>query len=134
MLFNYDSDNIKSIFDYAKKLENKSFNDILKEYNNSFHKSYESANSKKFIQNDNYTVSNDNDVYHINSNAKGLLGSFLEKYYFGYNPNSKQEADFPEVGVELKQTCIDIKKDGSFSAGERLSITNISYDKPVIDL
>ena len=36
-----------------------------------------------------------------------------------------------KVGMELKQTCLNKKKNGEYSAGERLSITNISYNEPV---
>lgn len=66
-----------------------------------------------------------------NTKAKGQLGNFLEKYYFGYDLNGKQEADFKESGVEVKSTCIDIRKDGSYTTGERLSVTNVSYTNPV---
>ena len=114
MLFNYDSSSPESILTYAKDLEGMTFLDVKKrflEYHNRVHE---------------LTEESINDT-----NAKGQLGNFLEEYYFGYKPNSDQEADFKEAGVELKQTCIDKKKNGSYTAGERLSITNISFDHPV---
>ena len=46
--------------------------------------------------------------------------------------NNKQDADFDKVGIELKQTCIDKTKKGKYRAGERLSITNISFKKPLL--
>ncbi len=40
--------------------------------------------------------------------GKGSLGQLVEKLYFGYNTNSRQEADFSIAGVELK--CTPLKK------------------------
>ena len=65
--------------------------------------------------------------------AKGQLGNLLETHYFGYDANGNQQADFVSVGVELKATPIDLTKKGGMRAGERLSITNISYTEPVIE-
>lgn len=67
----------------------------------------------------------------LNDKEKGQLGNFIEKYYFGYDSNGNQEADFNKVGLELKQTPIDKTKKGEYRAGERFSITNISYNEPV---
>lgn len=50
---------------------------------------------------------------------------------FGYKANSDDRPDFPEAGVELKATCFDVLKDGRKSAGERLVLTMIPYDRPV---
>ena len=36
--------------------------------------------------------------------GKGRLGQLVEKYFFGYEINSNQEADFSEAGLELKCT------------------------------
>lgn len=66
-----------------------------------------------------------------NPKRKGGLGNLLEKYYFEYEINSDQEADFPEAGVELKVSPYQINKKGNYTAGERLVITMISYDTPV---
>ena len=112
MMFDYDRNSPESILAYAKQLEGLTFLDVLKMYCAHEGISFDSEQVK-------------------NTKAKGQLGNFLEKYYFGYNPNGNQEADFKESGVELKQTCIDVKKDGGFTAGERLSVTNISYNDPV---
>lgn len=63
---------------------------------------------------------------------KGGMGNLLEERYFGYKSNSDERPDFPDAGVELKATCYDIrKKDGRPTAGERLSLTMIPYDRPV---
>lgn len=112
MLFDYDRTSADSIFRYAKRLEGKTFLDIRNQYLS--HMGIPDAQ----------TLSED-------ARAKGQLGNFLEEYYFGYKPNGDQAADFRETGVELKQTCIDVRKDGTYTAGERLSVTNISYEEPV---
>ena len=58
--------------------------------------------------------------------------ALLRRGPFGAGPEIKGiAADFRETGVELKQTCIDVRKDGTYTAGERLSVTNISYEEPV---
>lgn len=112
MLFDYDKTSPESILQYAKQLEGHTFLEIKKQYLEHLGVSDEEALSE-------------------DTNAKGQLGNFLEEYFFGYKPNGEQAADFKEAGVELKQTCIDITKSGKFTAGERLSITNISYEEPV---
>ena len=58
---------------------------------------------------------------------KGGLGQAVEYYYFQYEPNSNQEPDFPEVGMELKTTPIKRNKNKTISAKERLVITMINY-------
>lgn len=111
-MFDYDDTSPESILEYAKRLEGMTFLEVLELYCAHEGISMESQQVK-------------------DTRAKGQLGNFLEKYYFGYDNNGRQEADFKAAGVELKQTCIDVKKDGSYTAGERLSITNISYKEPV---
>lgn len=111
-LFDYDPTSEESIYAYAKQLEGMTFSDIQQRY---------------------FEYTKQVDDIHKNKKAKGQLGNLIEEYYFGYKPNSNQEADFNQVGIELKQTCIDILKNGKQSAGERLSITNISFENPVED-
>lgn len=131
MLFDYNNKNKDSIYQYAKKLEGMTFRDIVDAYNESPIKQYEdmqSASSSKIRESITpYMAPN----YIYNPNAKGQLGGLLENCYFGYKPNSEQEADFSNVAIELKQTPIDETKKGELRAGERLSITNISFDSPV---
>ena len=112
MLFDYDRSSADSILHYAKQLEGRTFLEIKREFNPDPETDGEEALTE-------------------DTNAKGQLGNFLEKNFFGYEPNSVQEADFKEAGVELKQTCIDLKKNGEYTAGERLSITNISFEGPI---
>lgn len=62
---------------------------------------------------------------------KGGMGTLIEERYFGYKANSDDRPDFPEAGVELKATCFDVLKNGRKSAGERLVLTMIPYDRPL---
>lgn len=62
---------------------------------------------------------------------KGGVGTLIEERFFGYDANSDDRPDFPDAGVELKTTCFDIKRNGVPSAGERLSVTMIPFDKPI---
>ena len=130
MLFDYDDTNIDSIFEYAKKLEGMTFQQVIDEYKKSSQKIYINP-----LQASNEISDYDNSYNDTlpSKGAKGQLGNILERYYFGYLPNGHQQADFSKIGLELKQTCIDQKKNGEYTAGERLSITNISYKDPVED-
>ena len=130
MLFDYDDTNIDSIFKYAKKLEGMTFQEVLDEYKKSSQKLY--INPLKASDEISDYDNSYNDTL-PSKGAKGQLGNILERYYFGYLPNGHQQADFSKIGLELKQTCIDQKKNGEYTAGERLSITNISYKEPVED-
>ena len=58
---------------------------------------------------------------------KGTFGNVLEKNYFKYKLNSDSNPDFAEVGLELKSTPLKRKKNGSYTAKERLVITMINY-------
>lgn len=134
-LFDYDDTNIESVFSYAKKLEGMTYQEIVDEYEKSPIKSYGMGMYDTYERFDSMMIKEDSASYEagssFNKNAKGQLGNLIEKYYFGYNPNGIQEADFSKIGLELKQTPIDITKKGEYRAGERLSITNISYTEPI---
>lgn len=128
-LFDYDDENLQSILNYAKHLESMTFRDIANIFKKSNQKFYINPKSNNNISN--LMVFEDRVNYITNTNAKGQLGNILERMYFGYIPNSNQSPDFEKVGLELKQTCIDLTQKGAYRAGERLSITNISYTEPV---
>lgn len=71
----------------------------------------------------------------INDKNKGNIGQIIEEGYFGYKINNKQEADFSNLGVELKVTPYKWINNGKkVSAKERLVLTDINYsedyDKP----
>lgn len=58
---------------------------------------------------------------------KGGFGQFLEKYYFLYEPNSLDEADFSEVGLELKSSPLKELKNLKLVSKERLVLNIINY-------
>ncbi len=59
--------------------------------------------------------------------GKGNFGQLVEKFYFGYEPNSKAEADFVEVGMELKSSPLKTLKNGKIRSKERLVLNIINY-------
>src|SRR5699024_78518 len=62
---------------------------------------------------------------------KGGLGQIIEEGLFGYELNSTNEADFADLGVELKVTPIKVNKDKTLSAKERLVLNIINYMEEV---
>lgn len=62
---------------------------------------------------------------------KGSLGQIIEEGLFGYDINSNNEADFADLGVELKVTPVKILKNNSLAAKERLVLNIINYLKEV---
>lgn len=60
--------------------------------------------------------------------GKGGLGQMVEEMFFGYEVNSKQDADFQEANVELKCTpLLQSKSDSTYRIKERLVCTMIDY-------
>lgn len=112
MKFKYDRKSKESIEEYGRRLLNKSLNDV------NGHNIYSRFNNK---------------------NSKGKFGQTIEEEYFGYKVNSKQEADFVEVGVELKVCPIksikkkpksdSIREQVGYSAKERIVLSIIDYLK-----
>ncbi len=112
MDYEYDKKNKESIEEYARRLINKSLNVLNK-------------NSKESRFN--------------NEKSKGKLGQTIEEEYFGYKVNSKQEADFNEVGVELKVCPLktikqkpnsdSVREKLGYSAKERIVLSIIDYFK-----
>lgn len=113
MQLQYDDSNIDSIIEYSALLKNKTFLEIIND------SSFSNDIKEELI------------TYYSNPNFKGGLGMLLEKLYFGYANNSNQEADFSKVGVELKSSPYEVKKDGTLRAGERLSVTMVPHDRPI---
>ena len=82
MLFDYDDTNINSVLNYAKKIENMTFRDILnlcKEY------LIDAENGNEMNRSDEFIHSLKNDKLLTSENSKGQLGNIIEKFYFGYN-------------------------------------------------
>lgn len=63
----------------------------------------------------------------LSQSGKGDLGQVVEQGVFGYAPNSNPEADFKELGIELKVTPIKQNKNKTFSSKERLVLNIINY-------
>ena len=97
-LFNYDAKSPESIITYSKQLYNKTLREVCKE-----------------------------EIEKHNFSGKGNFGQILEKFYFGYNPNSDSEADFVDAGIELKSSPLKELKNGQFQAKERLVLNIINY-------
>lgn len=106
----YDPTNQGSIFGYARRMKGATIEEILSW----------SDDSEDF----------DISVY-ANAARKGGLGNLIEEKFFGYKANNDSEPDFKEAGIELKVSPCEVKKDGSYRAGERLVLTMISYRDPV---
>ncbi len=118
----YDDSDIKSIYEYAKKLKYLTFNDILEdrvEYEKSV------SESPSMYENEDYIAS------YINSLRKGGLGDFVEKVYFDIDNNSESRPDFHKVNLELKLTPFKRLKNKNVSAKERLVISMINYNNIV---
>lgn len=94
----YNPKDKKSVIDYAKLLKGKTLRQICGPH----------------ILEHNYT-------------GKGNFGQILEKFYFGYDPNSKSEADFFEIGMELKSSPLKQLKNNEYRSKERLVLNIINY-------
>lgn len=105
----WDPSNPASIERYAKQLEGMTFREVL-----------DLGIAPEGVSRD-----------YSNKRYKGGWGTLIEERFFGYKANSDQQPDFPEAGVELKASCFDIKKNGDYSAGERLVLTMIPLDGPI---
>ncbi|WP_314851898.1 Sau3AI family type II restriction endonuclease [uncultured Granulicatella sp.] len=117
-LFNYDNSNIEEVLHYSNQILNRKFSDILEEYDDATYKTYKDLKNRTPNQYENKE---------IKATSKGKYGNYIERYYYGYIPNSDPEADFSKIGVELKVTPFKINKDGSIVAKERLVLTILNY-------
>lgn len=99
MDFNYDKSNKWSILEYSKQLLGKTLEEVVFP-----------------------------DVIDP-IRGKGQLGQLVEVYFFGIDNNSRQEADFPEAGLELKVTPLKELKDKTLAIKERLVCTMIDFTK-----
>lgn len=94
----YDINSAESIIEFAKLLKDKTLR--------------ESCN---------------NEIERHGYGGKGSFGQILEKFYFGYEPNSDSEPDFPEAGIELKSSPLKLLKNGEYRSKERLVLNIINY-------
>jgi len=94
----YNPKDKKSVIDYAKLLKGKTLRESC-----------------------------DPEILKHNYTGKGNFGQILEKFYFGYDPNSKSEADFFEIGMELKTSPLKKLKNNEYRSKERLVLNIINY-------
>lgn len=107
----YDETDIISIFKYASKIEGKTLLQILQEAG---------------------LTAEEINWIHSKESDKGLPGKIVEASYFGYELNSRQEADFNSVGAELKTTPADWdESENRYKAGETVSVTQIDFRGPL---
>ena len=123
-LFNYNDEDIDSVINYSHQLLNRTFADVMEEYNHSLYKTYEDYQNQE---------PNEYEEKEIKPTSKGQYGNYIERYFFGYLPNSNAAADFEEIGVELKVTPFKVNKNGTISAKERLVLTIINYFEENLD-
>jgi DNA mismatch repair protein MutH len=97
-IMKYNPKDKKSVIDYSKLLKGKTLRQIC----------------DPLILEHNYT-------------GKGNFGQILEKFYFGYDPNSKSEADFFEIGMELKTSPLKQLRNNEYRSKERLVLNIINY-------
>ena len=94
----YNPSDKNSIIEYAKKLKGKSLRQVC-----------------------------DPKVLEHSYSGKGNFGQVLEKFYFGYEPNSLAEADFAQIGMELKSSPLKQLKNKEYRSKERLVLNIINY-------
>lgn len=94
----YNPSDKNSIIEYAKKLKGKSLRQVC-----------------------------DPNVLEHSYSGKGNFGQVLEKFYFGYEPNSNAEADFAQIGMELKSSPLKQLKNNEYRSKERLVLNIINY-------
>lgn len=95
----YDDSDFKSILQYASLLTDKSLSIVLKE-----------------------------NISDSTLKGKGSFGQKIEKLYFGYEPNSNPQPDFPKAGLELKTAPLK-KTSKGLTSKERLVFNIIDYEK-----
>jgi len=98
MTLNFNPSDKNSVIDYAKKLKGKSLRQVC-----------------------------DANVLEHSYSGKGNFGQVLEKFYFGYEPNSLAEADFAQIGMELKSSPLKQLKNDDYRSKERLVLNIINY-------
>lgn len=69
-----------------------------------------------------------NNVLTSTSKDKGNLGKIIETGFYKYPNNNKAEADFADLGVELKVSGYVRNKNGTISAKERLVLGKIDFN------
>ncbi len=98
MKLQYNPSDKNSVIEYAKKIKGKSLRQVC-----------------------------DPEILKHLYSGKGNFGQVLEKFYFGYEPNSLAEADFAQIGMELKSSPLKQLKNEEYRSKERLVLNIINY-------
>jgi len=111
----YDENNQKSIFSYAKRLENSTVAKTLEKYS-----------SVKFPETGYYIDEDKNKKQTFK--GKGRFGQFLESEYFGLEINSYSRPDFEDANLELKVVPLKrLKSNNELRAKERVVLGMIDF-------
>lgn len=94
-------DSIDELVEYSKKIIGRTLNDIIDE-------------------------NRQNEIDHTMHETKGILGNLVETEFYHYPNNNIADADFENLGVELKTTGM-IKNSRGIRAKERLTLSMINY-------
>ena len=109
--------NLKDLLDYLNSINtfildgNRTINDVIDYICNNFDGVPSKENIINFIKK-------------TKKKDKGLAGKILEYVVFNQLPNSTQEPDLKELGIDIKSTCFRRLNTGNYVAKERLTITN----------
>ncbi len=106
----FDKTDKKSIYEYAKKMINMTFREIIEK---NLEDSFELLEEETSIFSD--------------WNRKGGLGDLVEKHHFNRKLDNSPEPDFKDAGLELKVSPYKINKNKTLSAKERLVLSMINY-------
>lgn len=95
----YDEKDKYSIWEYSKRLLNKTLNEVI------------------------------GGIPAEYNSGKGRLGQMVEKYFFGYEPNSDPTPDFSEANLELKCTPLKQLANRTLQIKERLVCSMIDFNE-----
>lgn len=115
MFEKYDKNDKFSIYEYSKKLINKSFREVSEDFESD--KKYHDFLIREASSAEEYS----------SIERKGGLGELLEEKFYFYSPDNYSQADFPDANLELKVSPYKINKNKTISAKERVSISMINY-------
>lgn len=106
-MFEYNHNDVNSIYHFSKKLEGKTLRDVLSD--SKIKKiEYKEVNDEKFNRN------------------KGRFGSLVQSEFFGLSKDSNKGPDFSAAGLELKVTSLKISENGVLLPKERLSLCTLN--------
>ena len=106
-MFEYNQNDVNSIYHFSKKLEGKTLRDVLSDFKIK-EIEYKEVNDEKFNRN------------------KGRFGSLVQSEFFGLSKDSNKGPDFSAAGLELKVTSLKISQKGVLVPKERLSLCTLN--------